>query len=121
MAACAELSQQSRSWVGGWPHWGATAGLGARRSPVANLLRPLACHVPAGKAARVNLVQTQPFASTFGRQSTRKRPKLSADSYADMLQMVRRPSRLLPLPRRAPACPPAVAVPSTPPPSLRVC
>lgn len=41
----------------------------------------------AGKAARVNLVQTQPFASTFGRQSTRKRPKLSADSYADMLQM----------------------------------
>ncbi|KAL4452383.1 hypothetical protein ABPG75_008045 [Micractinium tetrahymenae] len=41
----------------------------------------------AGKAARVNLVQTQPFASTFGKQATRKRPKLGADSYADMLQM----------------------------------
>jgi len=49
----------------------------------------LACSdLPAGKAARVNLVQTQPFASTFGKQATRKRPKLGADSYSDMLHMV---------------------------------
>lgn len=55
-------------------------------------------------------MQTQPFASTFGRQATRKRPKLSADSYADMLQMVRHLpdlSMLLSHLPRLSACPPA--------------
>jgi len=34
-------------------------------------------------------VQTQPFSSTFGKQATRKKPKLGADSYAELLQQVR--------------------------------
>ncbi len=47
-------------------------------------------HPPAaGKALRANLVQTQPFSSTFGKQATRKKPKLGADSYAELLQQVR--------------------------------
>lgn len=33
-------------------------------------------------------MQTQPFAATFGRQATRKRPKLGVDSYAELLQQV---------------------------------
>ncbi len=37
---------------------------------------------------RANLVQVQPFATTFGKQATRKRPKLGADNYAEMLQHV---------------------------------
>ena len=43
-----------------------------------------------GKAARANLTTTQPFADTFGRGATRKRPKLGAgvDSLADLLQKV---------------------------------
>lgn len=66
---------------------------GCACSAASHELGSTCCHAAqpsAGKAARVNLVQTQPFASTFGKQATRKRPKLSADSYADMLQMVRR-------------------------------
>eukprot|EP00887_Chlorella_sp_A99_P002078 scaffold21.g2078.t1 len=39
----------------------------------------------AGKAQRVNLVQTQPFQATFGERQTRKRPKLAADSYEDLV------------------------------------
>ena len=39
----------------------------------------------AGKAARASLVQTQPFAQTFGAKQTRKRPRLSAETYLDML------------------------------------
>lgn len=31
-------------------------------------------------------MQTQPFGATFGRGATRKRPKLGADSYADLVQ-----------------------------------
>ncbi|KAL4857344.1 Nuclear/nucleolar GTPase 2 [Chlorella vulgaris] len=40
----------------------------------------------AGKPARANLVQVQPFATTFGKAATRKRPKLGVDSYADLVQ-----------------------------------
>ncbi|GAB4818770.1 hypothetical protein N2152v2_005816 [Parachlorella kessleri] len=40
----------------------------------------------AGKALRANLVQTQPFASTFGKKQTRKRPKLAVDSYDELAQ-----------------------------------
>ena len=39
----------------------------------------------AGKAARASLVQTQPFAQTFGAKQTRKRPRLSAETYSDLL------------------------------------
>ncbi len=39
----------------------------------------------AGKAARASLVQTQPFAQTFGARQTRKRPRLSAETYSDLL------------------------------------
>ncbi|CAL5224471.1 g7163 [Coccomyxa viridis] len=39
----------------------------------------------AGKAVRASLVQTQPFAQTFGARQTRKRPRLSAETYSDML------------------------------------
>ena len=38
-----------------------------------------------GKAARASLVQTQPFAQTFGAKQTRKRPHLSAETYSDLL------------------------------------
>ncbi len=34
---------------------------------------------------RASLVQTQPFAQTFGARQTRKRPRLSAETYSDML------------------------------------
>ena len=37
------------------------------------------------KAARASLVQTQPFAQTFGAKQTRKRPRLSAETYSDLL------------------------------------
>ena len=39
----------------------------------------------AGKAVRASLVQTQPFAQTFGAKQTRKRPRLSAETYTDLL------------------------------------
>ncbi|KAK9809113.1 hypothetical protein WJX72_009508 [[Myrmecia] bisecta] len=39
----------------------------------------------AGKAARVNLLQTQPYAETFAAKRQRKRPKLAVDSYQDLL------------------------------------
>ena len=39
----------------------------------------------SGKAVRASLVQTQPFAQTFGAKQTRKRPRLSAETYSDML------------------------------------
>jgi len=42
----------------------------------------------AKKAKRVNLVQTQPFSSTFGSKQTRKKPKLQADNYEELLAKV---------------------------------
>lgn len=55
---------------------------------------PTLCPLPslpaAGKPARANLVQVQPFATTFGKAATRKRPKLGVDSYADLVQQVGR-------------------------------
>ncbi len=38
------------------------------------------------KAARANLLTTQPFGDTFGKRSTRKRPKLSVEGYAELAQ-----------------------------------
>lgn len=42
----------------------------------------------AKKAKRVNLVQTQPFSSTFGSKQTRKKPKLQADNYEELLAKI---------------------------------
>ena len=49
---------------------------------------PLCPPVPpcAGKAARAHITQTQPFQTTFGKKQTRKRPKLGADSYSELVQ-----------------------------------
>ena len=38
-----------------------------------------------GKAARSHLLQTQPFAATFGKHQQRKRPRMSVESYSDLL------------------------------------
>ena len=40
----------------------------------------------AGKAKRSHLLQTQPFASTFGQQAQRKRPRLASETYDDLLR-----------------------------------
>lgn len=39
-----------------------------------------------GRAARSHLLTTQPFATTFGRNQQRKRPRLSAESYGELLE-----------------------------------
>lgn len=39
-----------------------------------------------GKQKRVDLLSTQPFADTFGPNRRRKRPKLRAEAYADLVQ-----------------------------------
>jgi hypothetical protein len=47
---------------------------------------PLPPPATAGKKAlRVSLTQTQPFEATFGKRQTRKRPRLLADTYEDLL------------------------------------
>ena len=38
-----------------------------------------------GKVARASLVATQPFRATFGKNQTRKRPKLASDSYETLV------------------------------------
>lgn len=38
------------------------------------------------KQARVDLLSTQPFATTFGPNRSRKRPKLSAEGYEGLVQ-----------------------------------
>lgn len=38
-----------------------------------------------GKQVRHNLLATQPFGDTFGSGSKRKRPRLAADSLADLV------------------------------------
>ena len=39
----------------------------------------------SGKAARVHLLQTQPYKETFGTKHVRKKPKLGTDTYEDFL------------------------------------
>ena len=39
----------------------------------------------AGKAKRTHLLQTQPFKDTFGQRAQRKRPRLSVETYGDLL------------------------------------
>ncbi|KAK9820832.1 hypothetical protein WJX81_000578 [Elliptochloris bilobata] len=62
-----------------------TVLLREKKLPMALLEDPEAKAAAAGKAARASLVQTQPFAATFGVKRTRKRPKLAADSLADLV------------------------------------
>ncbi len=62
-----------------------TVLLREKKLPMALLEDPEAKAAAAGKAARASLVQTQPFATTFGAKHTRKRPKLAADSLADLV------------------------------------
>jgi nuclear GTP-binding protein len=58
-----------------------------RQLPLSLLEDPEKGSGRGAKAARVNLVQTQPFSSTFGGKKTRKRPKLAVESYEDLLSM----------------------------------
>lgn len=62
-----------------------TVLLREKKLPMALLEDPEAKAAAAGKAARASLVQTQPFAATFGVKHIRKRPKLAADSLADLV------------------------------------
>ena len=39
----------------------------------------------AGKAKRSHLLATQPFNNTFGSKAQRKRPRLSSETYGDLL------------------------------------
>ena len=39
----------------------------------------------SGKAARMHLLQTQPYKETFGTKHVRKKPKLGTDTYEDFL------------------------------------
>ena len=39
----------------------------------------------SGKAARLHLLQTQPYKETFGTKHVRKKPKLVTDTYEDLL------------------------------------
>lgn len=60
-----------------------TVLLREKKLPLALLEDPEAKR--AGRAVRASLTQTQPFAATFGAKQTRKRPRLSAESYNDLL------------------------------------
>lgn len=40
----------------------------------------------AGKTIRSNLLQTQPFSATFGKNKKRKRPKLQAEDLSALVQ-----------------------------------
>ena len=46
----------------------------------------------AGKAKKAHLLQTQPFKETFGQKGQRKRPRLSAESYSELLNMAEKTS-----------------------------
>jgi nuclear GTP-binding protein len=40
------------------------------------------------REARANLLATQPFAATFGKARTRKRPRLAVDSFEEFAKRV---------------------------------
>ena len=65
-----------------------TVLLKERKLPLSLLEDPDAEAKKTGKAARTALVTTQPFASTFGKKQTRKRPKIAVDSYEDLINVV---------------------------------
>ena len=60
-----------------------TVLLREKKLPLSLLQNPEA--KTGGKAARVHLLQTQPFKETFGTRHIRKKPKLASDSYQDLL------------------------------------
>ncbi|KAL3138740.1 Nuclear/nucleolar GTPase 2 [Trebouxia sp. C0010 RCD-2024] len=60
-----------------------TVLLREKKLPLSLLQNPEA--KTGGRAARVHLLQTQPFKETFGSHHIRKKPKLASDSYQDLL------------------------------------
>jgi nuclear GTP-binding protein len=64
-----------------------TVLLRQRKLPLSLLEDPSTTNKRGGKEARASLVATQPFSSTFGKKQTRKRPKLSVDSYQDLVSI----------------------------------
>lgn len=62
-----------------------TVLLREKKLPLSLLEDPDAEARKSGKQTRASLVATQPFSATFGKNQTRKRPKLSSDSYADLV------------------------------------
>lgn len=62
-----------------------TVLLKERKIPLSLLEDPNKEAKQGGKLARASLIATQPFSATFGKKQTRKRPKLSTDSYQDLL------------------------------------
>lgn len=65
-----------------------TVLLKEKKLPLSLLQDPDVESKKSGKAARTALVTMQPFAATFGKKQTRKRPKLIAESYEDLLSSV---------------------------------
>ena len=60
-----------------------TVLLREKKLPLALLEDPEAKR--AGKAVRASLTQTQPFSQTFGTKQTPKRPRLSVETYTDLV------------------------------------
>ncbi len=60
-----------------------TVLLREKKLPLSLLQNPEA--KTSGRAARVHLLQTQPYKETFGARHIRKKPKLASDSYQDLL------------------------------------
>lgn len=62
-----------------------TVLLREKKLPLALLEDPEAAARTGRKTARASLTTAQPFATTFGTKQTRKRPKLSAETYGDLI------------------------------------
>ncbi|KAK9809575.1 hypothetical protein WJX73_003704 [Symbiochloris irregularis] len=63
-----------------------TVLLRQKKLPTSLLEDPEQKQREGGRAARSHLLTTQPFASTFGRNQQRKRPRLAAESYGELLE-----------------------------------
>lgn len=62
-----------------------TVLLREKKLPLALLEDPEAAARTGRKTARASLTAAQPFAATFGTKQTRKKPKLSAETYGDLI------------------------------------
>ncbi len=62
-----------------------TVLLREKKLPLALLEDPEAAAKTGRKAARASLTAAHPFATTFGAKQTRKRPKLAAETYGDLV------------------------------------
>lgn len=69
-----------------------TVLLREKKLPLSLLQNPEA--KTGGRAARVHLLQTQPFKETFGTRHIRKKPKLASDSYQDLLSKAEQTSEM---------------------------